>query len=106
MKYPLIKLPSDTELTLYLIREELKNNKLFSGLRIAGMEDCFYQSYFGSLILSYCGFEDDSNDLIELYQKLVDRYTEKVEADNEVITRCALDLYNDLMLERKKRVGK
>jgi hypothetical protein len=99
----IIKLPTNIELVLHLIKEELKNNKLFSALRIAGLEDCYYQSYFGSLVLSYLGFKEDDDELIEYYQKLVDKYTEKVEADNDVVMTCALDLYGDLVNEKRRR---
>ena len=105
-KKPMIKLPSETELVLYLIKEELKTNKHFTGLRMAGLDDCYYQSYLGSLVLAYSGFEDDSDEIIDFYNKLLDQYTEKLEPDNEVIMKCAFDLYTDLITEKKKRQGR
>lgn len=35
--YPLVKLPTNIDQALYLIREELKSRKLFSILRKAGV---------------------------------------------------------------------
>lgn len=37
---PIVKLPSKLQMTLYLIKEELKSRKLFHALREAGLDDC------------------------------------------------------------------
>jgi hypothetical protein len=102
-KHPIVKIPSETELVLFLIREELKNSKLFSGLHIAGLEDCPYQSYFGSVVMAYVGLDDGSDEITEFYTKLVDKYTESIEPDNDTIMKCAFDLYTELIVEKKKR---
>lgn len=100
----LVKLPSDLEMILFLIREELKNTKFFHGLEQVGLGDCFYQSHFGSAIMAYMGFDEISDDLTEFYGDLIDRYSEKIEPDNRLIMRYALEVYGELV-EKKKRLG-
>jgi len=63
----LVKLPSDTELILYMIKEELKSVKLFNGLARVGLDDCFFQPRFGTLVLSYIGFDERPDDLFRFY---------------------------------------
>jgi hypothetical protein len=99
----LIKLPANIELVLYLIKEELKSNKLFNGLAKVGFEDCYYQPHFGTLVLASAGFEEHSDDLYEFYLELISEYSEKIEADNDVIVKCAFNVYVDLMIEKKRR---
>lgn len=99
----LVKLPSDMELILYLIREELKSTKFFSGLAGVGLDDCFYQSHFGPVILGYMGFDEISDELQEFYGDLIDRYSEKIEEDNAMITGCAVEVYEEILIEKKKR---
>ena len=38
VQFPLVKLPAKAELTLYLIKEELKSHKFFTGLRDIGLD--------------------------------------------------------------------
>lgn len=58
----LVKLPSDTELILFIIKEDLKNTKLFDGLESAGLTDCFYRADFAALVLGYMGFDEIPDD--------------------------------------------
>jgi hypothetical protein len=100
--YPFVKLPEQTELVLYLLREELKTTRLFSGLAKAGLEDCYFRPYFSKLVLAYCGFDTVSDNLMEFYIGRLDHYGELLEPDNDSVMECALSLYSDLM-ERKKQ---
>ena len=101
----LVKLPSDIELILFMIKEELKNTKFFNGLGKVGLEDCFYQSHFGELVLGYMGFDDIPDDLLEFYCDLIDKYSEKIEEDNKLITKYAFDVYGEILIEKKRRFG-
>jgi hypothetical protein len=101
----LVKLPSDMELVLYLIREELKSTKFFSSLASVGLDDCFYQAHFGPVILGYMGFDEISDELQEFYGDLIDRHGQKIEEDNTMITACAVEVYEEILIERKKRCG-
>jgi hypothetical protein len=100
----LVNLPPDIELILFMIREELKSTALFNGLARVGLEDFYLQSHFSTLVLSYMGFEERPDDLLECYTDLISTYSEKVEADNDVIMKCAFDVYVEMMIEKKKRI--
>jgi hypothetical protein len=102
----LVNLPPDIELILFMIREELKSTALFNGLARVGLDDCYFQSHFGTLILAYMGFEERSDDLYEFYNDLIDKYSEKIEADNDVTMKCAFDVYVEIMIEKKNRLPK
>jgi hypothetical protein len=99
----LVKLPPDIELILYMIKEELKSTKLFNGLARVGLDDCYYQSHFGTVVLAHMGFDERPDDLHEFYMNLIGKYSEKIEADNDVIMKCAFDVYMEMTIEKKKR---
>lgn len=101
----LVKLPSDIEITLYLIKQELKTTKLFNGLANVGLDDCFFECHFGSIVLAFMGFDERPDDLHNFYTKLIEQHSEKMEADNDEITQRAFDVYTEMMIEKKKRNG-
>jgi len=102
---PLVKLPSDMELVLYMIREELKSTKFFNILGNAGIYDCFYQSHFNSVILAYMGFSEVSDEFFAFYTDLIEEYSEKIEEDNAMITECAVEVYEKILVEKKRLYG-
>lgn len=54
----MVRLPHKTDLTLYLIREELKSEKFFNGLHKIGIEECPYQPRLGKAVLATIGLDD------------------------------------------------
>lgn len=100
----LVKLPPKIELVLFLIKEELKSAKFFNGLSKVGLDDCYYQSHFGTLILGYMGFDDRPDDLYNFYVSLIDKYSEKIEPDGNSITKYAFEVYVELVIEKKQRL--
>lgn len=100
-KYPLIKLPQQTEQTLYLIGEELKCRKLFWALQQAGIDDCYFQPHLDSLILRGLGM-DSSDETYEVYSRIMERRSKKIEADRKSITKQSLKVYQELLHEKKK----
>ena len=105
MNLRLVKLPPRLEMILYLISEELKVTKVFKALSSAGLDDSYYQPYFGAIVLTYVGFEERDDDIINFYQELLDKSCEKIEADNVTITELAFEIYVDLEMERKNRLS-
>lgn len=101
-KLPLVRLPSEMEQTLYLIREELKSRKLFWVLQQAGLEDCYYQPHLDSLILRGVSI-DSSDENFSQYMTIMDKRSKKIEADQKSITKQALKAYYELM-EMKKEI--
>lgn len=47
------QLPTEKELLLYLTAQDLKSRRFFDGLRELGLDDDYYQSELGDLILTY-----------------------------------------------------
>jgi hypothetical protein len=100
-KFPLVKLPSGMEQTLYLIREELKSRKLFWALHEVGLDDCYFQPHLDSLILRGLGI-DSSDENFTRYMDIMDKRSKKIDADQQSITKQALKAYNELLKEKEK----
>jgi len=106
MRYPLVKLPTDVQLSLYLIREEMKSRKFFHTLQHAGLDDCYYQPHLDTLILQSIRFDDGSDETYNVYDAIIEKRSRKIEADNDSIMKQALKVYNELIEEKKKRNNK
>jgi hypothetical protein len=102
--FPLVKLPSSVDLTLFLIREELKANRFFTGLYRLSLCDCFYQPHLGSAILSHLGFDNCPDDLFAFYTNLIDKHSEVLEEDMQSLTTHALEVYHELVSEQRRRM--
>jgi len=102
---PIVKLPSKLQMTLYLIKEELKSRKLFHALREAGLDDCYFQPHLDTLILRSVGMDDGTDETFSLYYDIIEKRSKKIEADNESIMKQALKVYMEL-LEVKKQLSK
>lgn len=105
LKYPLVKLPPGVDLTLFLIKEELKSRKFFNGLRNLGLDGCFYQTHLEKLIMANVGLNEESDKDFDYYYDLIEKYSKKIEADNESVTKQALKVYVELIIEKKRRLG-
>ncbi len=103
LRFPLVKLPIDVQQSLYLIKEELKSRKLFHALHEVGLDDCYFQPHLDSLILRSIEFDDGTDETFAIYDSIVERRSKKIEADNDSIMKQALKVYNELILEKKKR---
>lgn len=99
--YPLLQLPTNVELILYLIREDLKCQKFFDGLRNVGLDDCYYQPELGLLIITYAGLDPEKDEDSDLYYNLVAEHIKDMEASRESVTRKALSIYMKLVEKRK-----
>lgn len=102
-RFPLVKLPCETQVALYLIKEELKSRKLFHALHEVGLDDCYFQPHLDSLILRSIGLDDGSDETFMAYHTIVERRSRKIEADNDSIMKQALKVFNELILEKKRR---
>jgi hypothetical protein len=105
-RFPLIKLPSDTQVALYLIKEELKSRKLFHALHQVGLDDCYFQTHLDSLILRSVGLDDHTDETFALYDALLEKRSKKIEADYDSIMKQALKVYHELLNEKKKLASK
>ena len=103
-RHPLIKIPTDIQFTLYLIKEELKSRRLFDTLSQVGFDDSYFQPRLDSLILRSLGMDDDSHKTFDTYYEIMERRSKKINADHDTITRQALKAYHEL-LQAKKRLS-
>lgn len=106
VKVRLVKLPSETELILYIIRQELKLTKIYNGLHNIGFSESYYESHFGTLIIALMGFDENDDRVIDLYVRLIDKFSEKIEPNNDSIMKCTMKVYQKLTVEKKKRLSK
>lgn len=102
MHYPLVKFPSDIQIALFLIKEELKSRKLFHALHEAGLDDCYFQPHLDTLILRSVDMDDGTDETFGLYYDIIDKRSKKIEADNDSIMKQALKVYMELMEVKKQ----
>lgn len=100
---PLVKLPQEVDMCLFLIKEELKCRRFFDGLISAGIDDIYLQPHLDILILKSVGLDDGSDETWEFYFKIMGRRSKKVGTDNDSIVTQALKAYMDLISEKKRR---
>lgn len=103
LKTRLVKLPAGLELTLYLIKQDLKSTKLSNGLAAIGFNDSFYESYHGSLVMSFMGFAESDDASHKLYFDLLDKYSNKVETTNDSMMKYTMKIYVALQLAKKTK---
>ena len=106
LRFPLVKLPSQTQMSLYLIKEELKSRKLFHALHEVGLDDCYFQPHLDSLILRSVGLDDHTDDTFTIYDTILDKRSKKIEADYDSITKQTLKAYHELLNEKKRLASK
>jgi hypothetical protein len=100
-KLPLIKLPPETQNCLYLIKEELKCRKLFHVLHLIGLDDCYFQPHLDSLIMGILNMDDGRDETFSIYDKIMERRSRKIDADNDSIMKQALKVYHELLDAKK-----
>ncbi len=102
MKQPIIKMPDNIQLSIYLIKEELKSRKLFHALHEVGLDDCYFQPHLDVLIMESLGLCDGTDETFTRYDEIMDRRSKKIEADHDSIMKQALKVYHELVNEKEK----
>jgi hypothetical protein len=102
-EFPLLRLPAQVELTLCLIREELKSHQFFSRLRQAGLDDVCYQTDLGPLVLAQMGLHDERNATLDFYHGLLEKHCQYLQPQGDALTQAALLFYFDLLQEQRQR---
>jgi hypothetical protein len=93
----------ETKLILLLIKEELKSHKFFAVLRTIGLDDAYFQSDLSTVILNHVGLVDDSNETIDFYFDLLERFSASLDLNTESAKREALNMYKELLMEVERR---
>jgi hypothetical protein len=104
LNFPPIKLSGKTELILYLIKVEIKNRKLLNGLNDLGFDTTPYTIDFSQIVLSIIGFEKLSEEMLNFYNELMDRYIENVDIWNfgEELNDVTFSIYSDLLMRKRE----
>ncbi|MBL0739949.1 hypothetical protein [Chryseolinea lacunae] len=102
-KYPFVQLTNKVDITLYLIREELKSYKFFGVLAKLGIDGCFYQPNLDKLILARVGLDVDKEESIEFYITLMEKRSKKIIDNGKSVMKQALKVYRALLAERDRR---
>jgi hypothetical protein len=100
---PLVKSPTQEDLILQLLKQELKSYRFFNSLREVGLDDSFYHSDFSSLVLTYIGFDDEENETYDFYFALLEKYRALFQPTEEVVMRLAQSVYVELVVELQSR---
>jgi hypothetical protein len=95
----------NTTIILSLIKQDLTCNKLVLGLSELGLEAGKYHLDIGTIVLNLMGFPDPGDDLLDMYFKFMDKAIEikDVEEESGRLEMMALELYNELQAEKKRR---
>lgn len=96
-RHPHVGMGEPSSLTLYLIREELKSRKFFSGLQKLGLDYCLYQPHLDKPILAAIGFDDPSDEVYNSYFRLIEKRSRKVSEDQDSITKQLRKVYCELI---------
>jgi hypothetical protein len=98
-----MKLPSQTEVTIQLIGEELKSRKFFNSLTRLGLDNSYYQPNLDNLIMAYVGLHDNDNRTFDFYYSVIERRSELINKNKESVIEQALEVYVELVAEVRRR---
>lgn len=101
--FPLTPFSPTSDLTLYLIREELKSQKFFDTLSNVGIEDVYYKPRLGKAILMTMEMDDGRDETFEFYYSVIEKVLKKIDMDLETITKQATKVYDELTMEKERR---
>ncbi len=104
----LVKLPRSVDISIFLIKAELKTRKFFKSMEQIGFDTTLYLTDFSSLILNLVGFESRSDDVYDWYNKLLEDYIQRFELKDEaeLLDKLALEFFVDLESYRKVNYSK
>ncbi|MBL0745708.1 hypothetical protein [Chryseolinea lacunae] len=100
--YPLVKLPIDIQLPLFLIKEELKSRKLFQLLQEVGTTESVFEPHLDSLIFQVIGLDDDDDRISDKYFDIMEKRSKNLEADKDSIAKQAFKAYHEILAIKKK----
>jgi hypothetical protein len=98
---PLVKLPNKIDLTLFLIREELKNKKFTNDLEKIGFDLTFFSSDFSRIICSQIGLHNLTEEFYEWYDNKINDFCKEINlSDGLKLTEEAFNFYVILMVKK------
>lgn len=93
---------NNKELTIHLIREELRNKLLMNSLSNLGFDCTSYTLSISQEILTLAGFTEKPDKLYQWYFKLIDKASEEITFWNldEMMGKWPLNIYIELLEAR------
>jgi hypothetical protein len=88
---------AEVDIILFLIRSDLKSERLFGELKNIGLEECPYQSWMGELVFSLMHL-GDSDEIMQLYCKLIAHRSKKIDGSEESVVKQAVKVYGELLM--------
>jgi hypothetical protein len=99
---PLIKIPPQIAMILYLLKEEIKSRSLMQCFDKAGFDTTVCGTNLSSLILSLTGFAERTDDLFEWYMERLEHYATKADvSDGRMLNEYAFSFYVDIEIKRR-----
>jgi hypothetical protein len=102
-QHPFVKIPKSIDVVLYLIKEDLKSNRLFNIIDQLNMGDCPYQPHLAKPILSQLNMDDGSDEVYHFYQKLIEKRCKKIHGDQKSLMKQTMKVYVELVKEKERR---
>lgn len=98
-----IKVPREIQVPVFLIRHELQSRMFYKHLQEIGLEGCYFESFLDRLILASLQMWDGTDATYKTYFDLMDKWSNDINADEDVITSRALKIYGALVKARKSK---
>ncbi|PZR07025.1 MAG: hypothetical protein DI539_24145 [Flavobacterium psychrophilum] len=102
IRSPKIKIPHDIEVPVFLIIHELQSRMLFKHLGAVGFQGCYFENFLDRLILASLDMWDGTDETFKIYFDLIEKWSEDINANDDVIIRRALKIYYALVKARDK----
>ncbi|GHN01135.1 hypothetical protein WSM22_26240 [Cytophagales bacterium WSM2-2] len=93
----LVNLPRESDLCIFLIREELKSWKFFNYLRQTDLDGSMYQMDLSEAILSLVGITDPADEVYDFYYDLIEKHSTEMKPGSMDITRRAMMVWGELV---------
>lgn len=95
-----VDVPKDIEIPVFLIRHELQNRMLHKHLQVIGLDGCYLENFLDHLILASLKMWDATDKTNKIFYDLIEKWSEDVNPDDDVITKRALKIYYALVKAR------
>jgi len=95
-----VNVPREMEVPIFLIRHELKSRMFFNVLSQVGFTDSYFEAYLDSLILASVRLRDGSDGTFKVYTDLMEKWSQDINDDEDVIIRRSVKIYNALVKYR------
>jgi hypothetical protein len=95
--------PKNIEIPVLLIRHELQNRMLHKHLQVIGLDGCYLENFLDHLILASLRMWDATDETNKILYDLIEKWSDDVNPDDDVITKRALKIYYALVKARDER---